>query len=59
MQFFIYYSKNVEVVIMKRNKGIAILLFAILFQLCSTGMEIVSLVIGVIGLVIAIQDECS
>lgn len=42
---------------MKRNKGIAILLFAILLQLSSTGMELVTLGVGVIGLIIAIIDD--
>jgi len=42
---------------MKRNKGIAILLFAILLQLSSTGMELITLSVGVIGLVIAIIDD--
>lgn len=30
--------------------GIGILLFAILFQLCSSGIDMVSLTIGIIGL---------
>ncbi|MCD7769074.1 MAG: hypothetical protein LUH36_03000 [Oscillospiraceae bacterium] len=34
--------------------GIAILLFAIVFALCSAGMEIVTLLIGIVGLVFAI-----
>jgi len=42
---------------MKRNKGIAILLFAILLQLSSTGMELVTLGVGIVGLVIAIVDD--
>lgn len=42
---------------MKKNKGIAILLFAILLQLCSTGMELLTLAIGVGGLVVAIIDD--
>ena len=42
---------------MKKTKGIAVLLFAILLQLCSSGFEIVTLVIGVIGLGIAIYDD--
>ena len=42
---------------MKKNKGIAILLFAILLQLCSTGMELITLGIGVIGLILAIADN--
>lgn len=36
--------------------GIGILLFAILLQLCSSGMEIISLVVGIIGLIITIFD---
>lgn len=35
-------------------KGIAVLLFAILLQLCSTGMELFTLGIGVVGLVMAL-----
>lgn len=42
---------------MKKSKGIAILLFAILLQLCSTGMELITLAIGVIGLLVAIIDD--
>ena len=42
---------------MKKNKGTAILLFAILLQLCSTGMELLTLAIGVVGLVVAIIDD--
>lgn len=42
---------------MKKNKGMAILLFAILLQLCSTGMELITLGIGVVGLVITIIDD--
>jgi len=42
---------------MKKDKGIAILLFAILLQLCSTGMELITLGIGVIGLIFAIGDN--
>ena len=42
---------------MKKNKGIAILLFAILLQMCSSGMELLTLGIGVIGLVVAIVDD--
>ena len=38
---------------MRANKGIAILLFAILLQLCSSGLEFLTLAIGVIGLVVA------
>lgn len=32
--------------------GISLLLFAILLQLCSTGLEIVTLAIGIVGLII-------
>lgn len=42
---------------MNKNKGIAILLFAILLQLCSTGMELITLGVGIAGLVIAIIDD--
>ena len=43
---------------MKRNgKGIAVLLFAILLQLCSTGMELITLGIGVVGLILAIAGD--
>ncbi len=38
----------------KGNIGVAVILFAILFQLCSTGMEIFSLGIGVVGLILSI-----
>lgn len=39
----------------KIGLGIAILLFAVVFALCSSGMEIVTLLIGVVGLVFAIR----
>ena len=43
---------------MKRSeKGIAVLLFAILLQLCSTGMELITLGIGVAGLILAIAGD--
>jgi hypothetical protein len=42
---------------MNKNKGIAILLFAILLQMCSSGMELLTLGVGVIGLVVAIIDD--
>ena len=42
---------------MRKNKGIAILLFAILLQLCSIGMELITLVVGIAGLTIAIVDD--
>ena len=42
---------------MKKNKGIAILLFAILLQMCSSGMELLTLAVGVVGLVVTIIDD--
>ncbi|MCC8357925.1 MAG: hypothetical protein LJU34_08900 [Oscillospiraceae bacterium] len=39
----------------KIGLGIAILLFAIVFALCSTGIEIVTLLIGIVGLIFAIR----
>ena len=38
----------------KIGLGIAILLFAILLSLCSAGMELLTLVIGVVGLFFSI-----
>lgn len=42
---------------MKKCKGIAILLFAILLQLCSSGMELLTLGIGIVGLIVAVIDD--
>ena len=42
---------------MKKNKGIAILLFAILLQLCSSGMELFTLAVGIVGLVVVLVDD--
>lgn len=42
---------------MKKCKGIAILLFAILLQLCSSGMELLTLGTGVFGLIVAVIDD--
>lgn len=39
------------------GKGIALLLFAILLQLSSTGMELVTLGVGVIALIIVFRAE--
>ncbi len=39
------------------GKGIAVLLFAILLQLCSTGMELFAVVIGIIGLIFAFTSD--
>ena len=38
----------------KALMGIGLILFAILLQLCSSGMEILTLGIGVVGLIITI-----
>ncbi len=38
-------------------KGIAVLLFAILFQLCGTGMELITLAIGIVGLVLVLTSD--
>lgn len=42
---------------MTKNKGVAILLFAILLQLCSSGMELLTLGVGALGLVLAIIED--
>lgn len=42
---------------MTKNKGIAILLFAILLQLCCSGMELFTLGVGALGLVLAIIED--
>ena len=34
---------------MRKSRGLAIILFAILLQLCSSGMELLALVIGTVG----------
>jgi len=41
----------------KGTKGIAVLLFAILLQLCSTGLEFIVLPVGLIGLVMALGSR--
>lgn len=38
-------------------KGVAILLFAILLQLCSSGMELLTLGVGILGLILAIIED--
>lgn len=42
--------------------GIAIILFAILLQLCSVGMEVFNLIVGIVGLIItiisAVKADC-
>jgi hypothetical protein len=42
---------------MTKNKGIAILLFAILLQMCGSGMEFLALAVGAVGLVVTINDD--
>ena len=42
---------------MRNAKGIAILLFAILLQLCSSGMELLTLGFGIVGLIISVIDD--
>ena len=42
---------------MRKNKGMAMLLFAILLQLFGTGVEPLALGVGVIGLIITIIDD--
>lgn len=41
----------------KIGRGIAVLLFAILLQLSSTGMEIFTLAIGIVGLVMVFTGD--
>ena len=41
----------------KYKRYCAILLFAILLQLCSSGMELLTLGVGVVGLIISIIDD--
>jgi len=41
----------------KQLKGIALILFAILLQMCSAGMELLTLAMGVVGLVIAMIGD--
>lgn len=42
---------------MRKNRGLAVILFAILLQLCSSGMEWLALGIGVVGLVVTLIDD--
>ena len=42
---------------MKKNRGLAVLLFAILLQMCSSGMEWLVLGIGVVGLITTLIDD--
>lgn len=40
-----------------RMNGIALLLFAILLQLCSAGLEWITLGLGIIGLIVTWMDS--
>ena len=42
---------------MRKNKGLAVLLFAILLQMCSSGIELLTLGIGAVGLIITLIDD--
>ena len=42
---------------MRRNRGLAVLLFAILLQMCSSGLELVTLGVGAVGLIITLTDD--
>ena len=43
-----------EITIKKALIGIALILFAILFQLCCTGMELATLGVGLLGLILTV-----
>ena len=42
----------------KIGLGISILLFAIVFSMCSSGMDMVALMIGIVGLVFSVLGFC-
>ena len=42
---------------MKKLRGIAVFLFAILLQLCSSGLEPLTLAVGAAGLVLTFVDD--
>lgn len=42
---------------MKKLRGIAVLLFAILLHLCSSGLEPLTLAVGAAGLVLTFVDD--
>ena len=42
---------------MRKNRGLAVLLFAILLRMCSSGLELVALGVGVVGLIITLTDD--
>ena len=42
---------------MRKSRGLVVILFAILLQLCSSGMELLALGIGVVGLVVTLIDD--
>jgi len=39
------------------NIGIALLLFAILLRLCSSGLDVAALIIGVVGLLVTLFER--
>lgn len=42
---------------MRKNTGIAVLLFAILLQMCSSELEPLTLAVGAAGLILTIIDD--
>ena len=42
---------------MRKSRGLAVILFAILLQLCSSGMEWLALGIGIVGLIVTLIDD--
>ena len=46
-----------ERVQMRKNRGLAVILFAILLQLCCSGMELLAIGIGIVGLVVTLIDD--
>ena len=42
---------------MRKNRGLVVILFAILLQLCSSEIELLALGIGVVGLVVTLIDD--
>ena len=42
---------------MRKSRGLAVLLFAILLQMCSSGIEWLALGLGVVGLIVTLIDD--
>ena len=42
---------------MRKSRGLAVLLFAILLQMCSSGTEWLTLGLGVVGLIVTLIDD--